>query len=295
MTPCIAPYPGVPSVWRISSDPTFPGPVVGVMGSVHGNEPCGDAALRGLLEAAEGGRLPLGQGTIVLILGNPEALAQRRRFTAGGTDLNRLFDFRFVTDLPRPRWTTEHHRAAQLEPILASIDALLDLHSATAPTPPFSILNDVPASRDLAERLGLDHATEGWSGPGLFMDRVSIGVMQRHRKPALSVECGQHDDPSSIEHAHAIARRFLMATGHLRGEAPRRNVTTLRIVEIVGRPSETFRFVRPMEGLMRLEAGEVLAKDTLAELRVRMPCWVLMPNDGAAVGDDMVFLCVEAA
>jgi succinylglutamate desuccinylase len=282
--------PDVPGVTRISTDPELPRPHIGILGSVHGDERCGLAVIERLVAAARRGEMAPTRGTWVLVHGNPDATALDRRYTRGGADLNRLFDYRFVDELPRERWSPEHERAFALKPVLEDLDALLDLHSASWPTPPFAIINDVPASAELARRLGFGFVTQGWSGPGLLMDKVTIGVMQRVDKPAVSVECGTHGEDATVEAAWSCTLRFLQAIDSLEGEAPRGEPTFLEIVEIVSRPSENFRFTRPIRGLDRLEPGEVFAADKVAELRVREPCFVLLPNDAVPVGSDMVFL-----
>lgn len=286
--------PKIAGITRISSASSLPRPHVGILGAIHGNEVCGLAVLRRLRERSEASELGPCAGTWVLVHGNPGASEQRRRFSRGGADLNRLFDFGFERDLVPERWSPEHERAHELRSVLEDLDVLLDLHSTTWPTPAFAIINDVPRSADLARRMGFEFVTTGWGRPGLLMDKVSIGVMQRRGRPAVSVECGQHDDPDTIEAAWGCTLRFLTATGTLAGGAhsseEKPDPTFLEVVEIVSRPSEGFKFVRPIRGLQQLEAGEVLAADRIAELRVREACYILMPNDNVPVGRDMVFL-----
>ncbi|HJL17787.1 MAG TPA: succinylglutamate desuccinylase/aspartoacylase family protein [Sandaracinaceae bacterium LLY-WYZ-13_1] len=288
--PTVVPDPALRGVTRIAASPDLPRPYVGIVGSVHGDERCGLEVLERLTEAARAGELAPREGTWVLVHGNPEATEAGRRYTRGGADLNRLFDFAFEEDLPRARWSPEHERAHALRPVLEDLDVMLDLHSANEPTPPFALINDVPASASIARRLGVAFVTQGWSGPGLLMDRVTIGILQRRERPAVSVECGPHGLARTTEAAWETTLRFLRATGSLEGEAPPGDPTFLEVVEIVSRPSEGFRFTRPLTGLERLEPGEVFAADKVAELRVREPCFALLPNDSVPVGSDMVFL-----
>lgn len=280
----------MPGVTRIASDDRFPRPHVGVMGSVHGNERCGLSAIRRLHESARHGVAVPSAGTWVLIHGNPTATRQRRRYTRGGTDLNRLFDFAFEEELARERWTVEHERASALRETLEDLDALIDLHSAGSPTPPFAMVNDVPDSSRIASQLGIRYVVDGWAEPGLLLDRVSIGVSQRRGRVGISVECGQHDAEDTPVAALEIAQAYLRACGVLEGEVSRGETIALRITEIIARPSEGCRFTRRLKGLERLTAGEVFAKDRVVELSVREPCYVLLPNDGVPVGRDMVFL-----
>lgn len=283
-------HPDVPGVTFVASRPGLPRPHVGVLGAVHGDERCGLAVLERLIAHTERGDLVPSAGTWVLIHGNPDATTDGKRHTTGGADLNRLFDYAFVDELPEPRWSPEHVRAHALRPVLEDLDVLLDLHSASWPTPPFAIINDVPESAALARRLGFEFVTQGWSGPGLLMDRVTIGVLQRRGRPAISVECGAHTEEGTVDAAWACATRFLRAAGVLEGEAPEGSPVFLEIVEIISRPSENFRFTRPIRGLDRLEAGDAFAADRVAELRTREPCFALLPNDTVEVGRDMVFL-----
>ncbi|MGF1465851.1 MAG: succinylglutamate desuccinylase/aspartoacylase family protein [Sandaracinaceae bacterium] len=283
--------PDVPAVTRIAHSTTWPRPRVGVFAAVHGNERCGLPVIERLRTEARAGRLDLRGGTLVLVHGNPEATRQDRRFTEGGVDLNRLFDFRFLLDLPERRWVSEHRRAAALRPVLEDLDVLLDIHSATRPTPPFAIVNEIPDALRLAKRLGFPYATLGWESPGLRMNRVTIGAMGRRERPGISVECGQHADPEAPRRAELCTLNLLRALELLDGTpADDRNVRVLQVAEVVARPSLGFRFTRPVVGLDRFEAGEVLARDRLTELRLREPCFVLMPNDGVPVGEDMAFL-----
>ena len=124
--------------------------------------------------------------------GNPGASAQQRRHLSAAVDLNRVFDFRFVEELAPALWEPEHHRAAELRPLFERVDAVLDLHSATAPTPPFAIASRIAASEPFALALGLAYVTFGWGGPGLLGDRVLLGLMTRRALPGVAVECGQH-------------------------------------------------------------------------------------------------------
>ncbi|HEX4353528.1 MAG TPA: succinylglutamate desuccinylase/aspartoacylase family protein, partial [Polyangiales bacterium] len=204
---------GIVGALRISTSPDFPRPHMGVVGAVHGNEPCGLRAIERLRAELTAGELSLKQGTLFLIHGNPRATEEQKRHTEGGFDLNRFFDFRFVDELPSEHWLYEHHRAFALKPLLESLDSVLDLHSTTAPSPAFAIASPVPESQALAASLGVEFVTLGWDRPGLLGDKVVIAPSTRRGLPAVSVECGQHDDPRSIQVAYRCARRALAYWG----------------------------------------------------------------------------------
>lgn len=269
---------------------------VAVVGSVHGNEPCGLRAIAQLQAELESGQLPLSRGTLSLVHGNPHATALGLRHTPEGVDLNRLFDYRFESVLPSATWAYEHYRALELRPLLARVDVLLDLHSTTAPSPPFAIVSQVPESRELGRALGLGYVTEGWDGPGLLADRVLSAPLTRMGRPAVSVECGQHVQPSAVDVAYKCIRRFLDQLGVIPmpavpegADAPAPAIT-LRLHAAVKRPSSEFRFVRPLASMDRLASGELIGRDDDLALSANRSCYVIMPNDTVAVGEDMVYI-----
>lgn len=269
-----------------------PGPHVAITGSVHGNEPCGMRAMARLSAELQSGELSLRHGTLYLVHGNPRASALGERHTPDGADLNRLFDYRFEVDLPSAFWAYEHYRALELKPLLQRIDALLDLHSTTAPAPPFGIVSPLQQSCELAAALGLGYITQGWDGPGLLADRVIIAPLTRRGVPAVSVECGQHADESAVEVAYGCIRRALDHLGMLafveRDGRPETTWLTLRAA--VKRPSAGFKFVQPLRSMQQLEEGDVIGRDQDLTLTVNRRCFLIMPNDDVAVGEDMVYI-----
>ncbi|MBW1757387.1 MAG: succinylglutamate desuccinylase/aspartoacylase family protein, partial [Deltaproteobacteria bacterium] len=99
-----------PGVLRVSASADWPKPYVGVCGSMHGDEPCGAAAIQRIASSFETGELEPANGTVFLIHANPEATSQGRRNTPKGDDLNRLWDFEFTDTLRQEAWGYEHHR-----------------------------------------------------------------------------------------------------------------------------------------------------------------------------------------
>ncbi len=225
----------------------------------------------------------------MLVHGNPTAIAAARRYSRGGADINRLLDYGFVDALPRKAWTPEHHRALDLRPVLEGLDCLLDLHSATADTVPFAILNDAPGTLDLGRRVGVGHLSRGWER--VLADRATIGVLARRGRPALSIECGQHDAPATGEAAWGFAMRFLSASGVIGHPRPAPEpVQVFELAEAIDKPAADFRFVRPLRGFERLEAGAVLGTHGGGELRVGYDCVVMLPNDAVPVGVHVAYL-----
>lgn len=264
-------------------------PVVGICGSIHGNERCGLNVLQALQNPEHPLRQRLYQGTLVLIHGNPRATELERRHTADGPDLNRLFDYHFAESLPQDAWRYEHHRAMALRPVLESLDALLDLHSATSPSHPFVITS--PGLAVFAEQLGCPFVTWGWDGPGLLADRVLTSPLIRRGRVGVSVECGQHLSAESTVVAFDVAERFLFQMGLLRGERPApRPCTRLEVVHRVGRPTVNFRFHREWSGFDVLSPGDLIGEGDGVRLNSKSHYHILLPNPHVAVGEDMLYL-----
>lgn len=284
---------GLVGVTVFSADASLPRPHLAVVGAIHGNEHCGLSAIARLSRELARQQLRLQRGTVSLVHGNPQATREARRHTACGVDLNRVFDYRFVDELEPAHWADEHRRAQALRPLFERVDAVLDLHSTSAPSDAFAIASRVPASEALALALDLDYVTFGWDGPGLLGDQVLLGLLTRRVLPGVAVECGQHDDPVAPEVAYQCALRALAHFGLIAPLPPARAARRLVVTTAVKRTSASFRFARPLRGLEALPAGTLLGYDDHLAVSVRHACRVIMPNEAAAIGDDLVFLAAD--
>lgn len=282
-----------PGVLRVSASAVWPKPHVGLCGSVHGDEPCGANAIRRIADAFQNGELEPTAGTVFLIEANPEARAQGRRHTPEGDDLNRLWDFEFTETLRREAWGYEHHRVLALKEILGGLDVFLDLHSAGTSTPPFGVSNGEASIDDIAMKVGLSFLVQSWYG---LADKVIIGFLKLAGVPAFSVECGSHGDPNISDTAHRIAMNFLRATGAIDDgeETNGTEVRTVHVVETITKPSEEFAFGSPWQGFQQLEPGTLVGRDRVTEIRVSERCYAVLPNENVEVGDDVIYLAVDA-
>ena len=283
-----------PGVWRVSTSTDWPRPHVGICGSMHGDEPCGGNAIRRIIDALEGGALEPGGGTVFLVHANPEATARRVRHTDGGADLNRLWDFSFMETLRRDAWGYEHQRVVELKEALGDLDVFLDLHSAATPTPAFAVTNAIARADEIAQRIGVSFVVQSWYG---LADKVIIGYLELAGVPALSVECGAHHDPAISDNAYRIAVNFLRETRAIGGELePLRNPPprTVHVIERITKPSDEFQFGSPWKGFEELEPGTLVGRDRVTEIRATERCYSVLPNDRVAVGDDVIYLAVDA-
>jgi predicted deacylase len=208
------------------------GPRVIIMGATHGNETCGTKAILRVMEELDSGKLRVSGGSVTFVpVVNPLAYAQGTR--SGDRNLNRdLFPKENPQDF-------EDRIANWLCPLLGQHDVLLDLHSFNAAHgEPFVMVgpvnNDGPLEpfrhaeqeRALARRLGVRRFVTGWLasyGQGVqrrsrgnaaeleMVLRYGVGTTEYMRSTggyALTLECGQHDDPAAPE----VAYRAIMNT-----------------------------------------------------------------------------------
>ena len=206
------------------------GPRLIVTGAVHGNETCGTRAITRVMDRIDSGELVIARGSVTFVpITNP--LAYRLEQRAGQRNLNRNL---FPNDAPQD---FEDQVANWLCPLLAQHDVLLDLHSFNADSEPFVMVgphnNDGPLQpfahadkeRALAKRLGVRRFVDGWLatyGAGVqrrltdasqlqTVLRYGVGTTEFMRTTggyALTLECGQHNDPAAPE----VAYRAIMNT-----------------------------------------------------------------------------------
>ena len=285
-----------------------PGPALVVLGAVHGNEVCGAHAIARAIDDLLHGRLVLARGRLTLVpVANP--LAFRRNTREGERNLNRRF-------VPRAQaGDYEGRLTRQLAPLLAAHDALLDLHSFHTPGAPFAMVGPrnnsgarEPFARAdeemaLARALGAQRVVEGWlevydraaSARGAPPDEEGIGTNEYMRSQggyAVTLECGQHQDPAAIEVAARALRGALAELGLARVEAPARFAgPSTRLKEVVLRESAHDRLVRDWRSFDAVEAGELIGvrADGSPVLAPRAGC-VLFSHPEAEVGREWFFL-----
>ena len=289
-----------------------PGPALVVLGAVHGNERCGAHALVRAIDDLQHGRLVLARGRLTLVpVANPLAFRQHTR--AGERNLNR----RFVPRAPREGIDEayEDRVTRQLAPLLAQHDALLDLHSFHTPGDPFAMVGprDNPGPREpfarageemaLARALGAQQVVEGWldvydraaRARGSEPDDDGIGTNEYMRSQggyAVTLECGQHDDPDAIDVAEHALHGALAHLGLAQVDAPARFAgAPVRLHDVWLRESEGDRLVRDWRSFDAVQAGDVIGvrADGRAVPAPRAGC-VLFSHPGAQVGQEWFYL-----
>ena len=294
-----------------------PGPRLIVTGSVHGNETCGAEGIRRVMRELDSGELRVARGTLTLVpVANPLAYAKRER--NGDRNLNRNFT---PSDDPKD---FEDRVVNWLAPLFQRHEALLDLHSTRAATQPFATFgpldNDGPLEpfrhsakeRAFARSLGVTRFVEGWlstyargvqrrskagyANPLNSDARYGVGTTEYMRSVggyAVTLECGQHDDPNSIDVAH---RAIHNALAHLRmsGEpaAPlAADYELLALREVVDRLHPDDRFAKQWSSFDRVRAGEVIGHRHDGTLvAAEQDGWIVFPDRNAHPGNEWFYL-----
>lgn len=268
-------------------DSLAPGPHVVLLGGVHGDESPGMLALERLLEALGAGRVRLLRGKVT-VAARVNAAAAKRGLHFVEENLNR------IVRLHGAPATHEQRLANELVELLASADAVLDLHGTPAPTRPFVFLDDEsPENRAWAESLGVEFLLCGW--PALYAASKTVTTTEHAQalgKRALTVEAGQNDDPAGAETGLAVALRTLAHFGLTSPAAPAPPPKPLRLKRVVYREREG-EFAWEWKNFDTLNEGETIARyNDGAELIAAEDSVIVMPFEGAEFGSEWFYVAV---
>jgi predicted deacylase len=300
-----------------------PGPKLLVTGAVHGNEVCGTHAIRRVLAELESNALVLRRGSVTFVpVCNPLAFQRGQR--AGDRNLNRALEPK-----PDPR-DNEDRLANWLCPLLQAHDGLLDLHSFHSPGAPFVMVgphdNDGPlepfrhaaVEEGLARVLGVPRAVDGWLGTyaagvaqrlaqaqadGLAPEalpelhpRYGVGTTEYMRTQggwALTLECGAHTDPASIEVAYHAIHRTLAHLGLVDAPPPppAAHLPCMSLHAVVDKQHADDRFAREWQSFDAVHAGETIGvRASGAAVVAPGDGWIVFPNARAGARQEWFYL-----
>ncbi|QJD92768.1 succinylglutamate desuccinylase [Duganella dendranthematis] len=288
-----------------------------ITGAVHGNETCGTLAIQRVMTEFDQGKRHLTKGRVTFVPAtNPLAYAKHER--AGDRNLNRnLFPNSDPQDF-------EDRVANWLCPLLAQHDVLLDLHSFNAASEPFVMVgprnNDGPLEpfkheqqeRALAKRLGVRRFVDGWlrtygdgvqrrmSGSSELQTvlRYGMGTTEYMRSVggyALTLECGQHDDPQAPEVAYRAILNSLAFLGMIDAPEPEpvapEQMEALSMVAVYDKQHADDTFSRNWSSFDPVKQGEEIGRradgtPVLAEFDGR----ILFPDAAAEANSEWYYL-----
>ena len=302
-----------------------PGPQLIVLGAVHGNETCGTRGITRVLAELESSVLKIVRGSATFVPVT-NALAYQRGQRMGERNLNRNL---------RPHAAPVDHEdriANVLCPLLAQHQVLLDLHSFHSPGAPFAMIgppdNTGPlepfarAAQEeaLALRLGPRRLVEGW------LDTYAVGVKNRlHRSDpnereqmlstdpsygvgtteymrsvggcAITLECGQHDDPQAAEVAYRAIRNTLAHLGLVDAPSPPActDAELLRLTEVTDRHHADDHFARTWASYDRVRQGELVGtRHNGTPVCAPADGFIVFPNPNALPGNEWFYFACQS-
>jgi uncharacterized protein len=296
------------------------GPKLLVLGAVHGNETAGTRGIERVLAELDAGVLQIVRGSVTLLpITNPLAYNKKQRM--GDRNLNRNLQ-------PNQNSHDYEDRIANvLCPILQANDVLLDLHSFHTAGEPFAMIGPANNTGTLepfthaaqeqawALRLGPKRIVEGWldtyadgvkhrlarTAPsdraGLLSTDPSYGVgtteyMRSQGGYAITLECGQHDDPAGPELAYQAIRRTLAHLKLVDEPAPSRatGVEFLRLAQVIDRHHAGDSFVKAWASYDPLKAEERIGtRHDGTPVVAPQDGYIVFPNPNSAPGNEWFY------
>lgn len=278
-----------------------PGPQAAITALIHGNEVCGAHALDLLFRE----KFKPAIGKLTLIFCNVAAYTRfdpaeptASRFV--DEDMNRVWA---PNVLDSERRSIELDRAREIEPLLAEVDLLLDLHSMQQPSPPLMLSGPLAKGREFAAKVGVPATVVADHGhkAGLRMrDHGGFGD-PASQKNALLVECGQHWEQASRDVAIETVFRFLHAIGQASdADLARHNLAPqpalpqkfVEVTDAVTIATDSFSFTQAFTGLEAIpQAGTVIAHDGPTPIKTPYDdCVLIMPTKRLKPGQTAVRL-----
>ena len=274
---------GVPGF--VSRVGTEPGPHVGLVALMHGNELAGAVVLANLLAAGlrpVRGRLTMGFSNLSAFDQFDRAQPTASRFV--DEDMNRLWD---IAVLDGPRQSSELTRAREMRPLIDRFDVLLDLHSMLWASEPLVLSGTTDKGRALAHGIGIPSLVVADSGhmSGRRLIEYDCFADPGASPMAVLVEAGQHWEQATVDTTMQAVSGLLRHLGMIDADpAPQpaaRPVSRFaRVTVAITASTAGFSFMRPFRG------GEVVAaRDTLiavdGDTEIRTPhddCLLVMPS-----------------
>lgn len=296
------------------------GPLLIVIGGMHGNEPAGVLALETMFDMLEVEPLTNPKfnykGRIVGIRGNLRAMQLKQRFIE--RDLNRQFTHE---NIERIQNASDHELDAEdkeVKEILAFVEAeiadyptdkivFLDIHTTTAFGGIFGISTDDPESLRIAVELHAPVITgmiNGIRGTSLHhFCKKNYG----ENAVAVVFEAGQHDEALSVKRAIAAITNCMRTIGSVREEdVENRHDEILieysknlpKVAELIRvhqiQPGDNFKMIPNYKNFQPIKKGDILATDKNGVIKSDIDGMVLMPLYQKQ-GEDGFFLIKEVA
>lgn len=204
------------------------GPLLVVFGAMHGNERAGVQAMDLMIKMLEVEPVTnpdfIYKGRVIGITGNLLALKQKKRFI--NKDLNRCWTKENVALAESGMKTDLSEEILEIKECMSIIRKeirsyqpeilyVLDIHTTSSTGGIFTIVPDHPESIRIGVELEapvITNMTDGLTGTSMqYFDTENLGV----KTVSLTFECGQHDDPLSVNRAIAAITNCMKIIGSI--------------------------------------------------------------------------------
>ncbi|MDD2487706.1 MAG: succinylglutamate desuccinylase/aspartoacylase family protein [Candidatus Gracilibacteria bacterium] len=248
------------------------GPTLAIIGGTHGNEVCGIRLLDFLKD-----NLTIKSGKVILIYGNPEAIAKGVRQV--GMNLNRAFLEDEKLDSTQ-KGTYEYRRSRDIMEILKECDYSLDIHSSpTIGSKPMIICEN--NAIEIASYFPFDIRCEGFDeiDPGsteYFIN--SIG------KVGIGIECGYHEDPIASIRAKECTFALLSSLGMI--DFPKKKYVQKQFIANAKYITKTddFKIARFFDDFEPIKSGELIGSDGGNPVYSKDGGYILFARDRNEIG-----------
>ncbi len=277
---------------------------VTLLGSVHGDEKCGEEALTRLAEDIYQGRVKLVNGTVNIIPKcNPLAFEKNVRFTERNLN-RRLYPKDKVVDYED-----------NIDPILCEVlertDILLDIHSYSSRGGAFAFLGTKNQDEiDFTLSLGVSRFVHGWAEAYSTSDdsKEGLGTTDYVRLQGgigATLECGNHATPENAVRAYNGALYALKYAGVLADDSeiqpqPYDDYTIsggeqlFAKMETVIRKEKEGKYAQDFIHFDKISKGEDFLKFDDGELRKAEEDYILiLPKEKATVGNEWIYIAKQ--
>jgi predicted deacylase len=259
-------------------------------GRIHGNEPCGEVALRRLQDNLENNTVTLKKGSLTLMpCCNPKAAQMNKRFV--DVNLNRIMSEHLVEEYLE---AYEANLAPIIMDEIKKADIFVDLHSFTENMPPVVICIDDQnnISRALSEacrikRIECDSPMITKAGA-----QMTIHFARHLKKPTTFVECGQHDDPQAIEVAYQSILNILIHLNMIDGDLPEPIDHEFLVIRSALHREEGQKLIFPLMEQDYIKAGDAVFETEHGDiLHAHHSGLLFMRNVNTPVGEEYAYIC----
>jgi len=251
---------------------------------IHGDEICGLSAVNELIEEEFFQKsLDFENERVTIILGNPSAVKCNKRFL--DINLNRIFTEQFLQNKMKTDFiANELYEVTRLEEIANEIeqcDEYLDLHSTSAPSFPFAIVTPEIKSEIIAKSFPVKFILHN-------IVNVIVGTTLEHAhnngKVGICVECGQHNERTSVEVAKKTIKSFVSKV-----EVDTTLSKEVLFVDKAEILHKGFKFVVDAKAFDKIKYNELIATDdVVGEMRCpyEQGAFLIMPIANPVEGEE---------